>query len=32
VMVGGQGADEFHVGLGDIVADFQQGIDTIFIV
>ena len=32
VMTGGVGADTFYKGEGDIITDFQHGIDTIFIV
>ena len=32
VLIGGEGADWFYKGEGDTIADFQEGIDTIFIV
>ena len=32
LLTGGAGADTFYKGEGDIITDFQKGIDTIFIV
>ena len=32
VLTGGLGADTFYKGAGDIITDFQHGIDTVFIV